>query len=172
VLGEILSMIAGCSYRWHQRDGRPPREKCVLSTGNRRVQRRKPAPDHFGCQLAGCDGISLPQRSARRKLSLKEPGIPSCADPIQPKAVENPKVSIVPDPKTAWQPRGGTVSFTVSGNDVSLDGVKVIVCFGWPADNWKDTKFPWQGRVSLAKFDTNSATYSASFPTFRRASCC
>jgi hypothetical protein len=78
----------------------------------------------------------------------------------------------VPDPKTAWQPRGGTVSFTVSGNDVSLDGVKVIVCFGWPADNWKDTKFPWQGRVSLAKFDTNSATYSASFPTFRSASCC
>ncbi|HEX3418418.1 MAG TPA: hypothetical protein VHT21_18750 [Stellaceae bacterium] len=110
--------------------------------------------------------------SGRRKLSLKEPGIPSCADPIQPKAVENPKVSIVPDPKTAWQPRGGTVSFRVSGNDVSLDGVKVIVCFGWPADNWKDTKFPWQGRVSLAKFDTNSATYSASFPTFRRASCC
>jgi hypothetical protein len=64
---------------------------------------------------------------------------PSCADPTQLKAVENPKVSIVPDPKTAWQPRGGTVGFTVSGNNVSLDGVKVIVCFGWPADNWKDT---------------------------------
>jgi hypothetical protein len=85
--------------------------------------------------------------------------VPSCADPIQPKAVENPKVSIVLDPKTAWQPRGGTVSFTVNGNNVSLDGVKVMVCFGWPADNWKDTKFLSQGRVSLTKFDTNSATY-------------
>src|SRR5262249_6702388 len=70
---------------------------------------------------------------------------PSCADPIQPKAVENPKVSIVLDPETAWQPRGGTVSFTVSGNNVSLDGVKAIACFGWPTDNWKDAKFPWEG---------------------------
>jgi hypothetical protein len=89
---------------------------------------------------------------------------PSCADPIQPKAVENPKVSIVLDPKTAWQPRGGTVSFTVSGNNVSLDGVKVMVCFGRPADDWKDTKFPSVARMSLAKFDANSATYSVVVP--------
>src|SRR5262249_42600768 len=54
--------------------------------------------------------------------------------------------------------------FTISGNNVSLDGVKVIVCFGWPADNWKDTKFPWEGRLSLAKFDTTSATYSVVVP--------
>jgi hypothetical protein len=89
---------------------------------------------------------------------------PSCADPIQPKVVENPKVSIVLDPKLGWQPRGGTVSFMVNGNNVPLDGVKVMVCFGWPADDWKDTKFPWEGRVSLAKFDTNSATYSVVVP--------
>jgi hypothetical protein len=87
---------------------------------------------------------------------------PSCADPIQLKAVENPKVSIVLDPKTAWQPRGGTVSFTISGNN--LDSLRVIVCFGWPADDWKDTKFPMQARVSLTKFDTNSATYSVVVP--------
>ena len=89
---------------------------------------------------------------------------PSCTDPIRPEAVENPKVSIVLDPKTAWQPRGGTVSFTVSGNNVSLDGVKVMVCFGWPADDWTKTQFPLKGRVSLAKFDTNSATYSVVVP--------
>ena len=74
------------------------------------------------------------------------------------------QASIVIDPKTAWQPRGGTVSFTVSGNNVSLDGVEVIVCFGWPADDWKHTTFPLEGRVSLAKFDTNSATYSVVVP--------
>jgi hypothetical protein len=90
--------------------------------------------------------------------------VPSCIDPLDHTTVGNAKVSIIPDPKTAWQPRGGTVSFTVSGNNVSLDGVKVIVCFGWPADNWKDTRFPMEGRVSLAKFDTNSATYSVVVP--------
>ena len=85
---------------------------------------------------------------------------PNCEDSIQPKSVENSKVSIAIDPKTAWQPRGGTVGFTVSGNNVSLDGVKVIVCFGWPGGAWK----PLEGRVSLAKFDTNSATYSVVVP--------
>jgi hypothetical protein len=89
---------------------------------------------------------------------------PNCGDPVQPKAVENPKVSVVLDPKTAWQPRGGTVSFTVSGNNVPLDGVNVVVCFGWPADNWNDTKFPLNGRVSLARFDVHSATYSVVVP--------
>ncbi len=89
---------------------------------------------------------------------------PSCTDPIRPEAVENPKVSIALDPKTAWQPRGGTVSFTVSGNNVSLEGVNVIVCFGWPADDWTKTQFPFKGRVSLSKFDTNSATYSVVVP--------
>jgi hypothetical protein len=92
------------------------------------------------------------------------PTVPSCTDPIHPKAADNPKVSIVLDPRTAWQPRGGTVSFTISGNNVPLDGVKVIVCFGWPADDWKDTNFPWEGRVSLSKFDTNTATYSVVVP--------
>jgi hypothetical protein len=90
--------------------------------------------------------------------------VPSCADPIQPKAADNPRVSIVLDSRTAWQPRGGTVTFTVSGNNVSLDGVKVIVCFGWPAPDWKNTQFLWEGRVSLSKFDTNSATYSVVVP--------
>ena len=78
--------------------------------------------------------------------------------------MDNAKVSIVLDPKTTWQPRGGTASFTVRGNNVSLDGVNVIVCFGWPMDNWTDTKFPWEGRVSLTKFDTSSATYGVVVP--------
>ena len=87
---------------------------------------------------------------------------PNCDDAIQPMAAENPKVSIVLDPKTAWQPRGGTVSFTVSGNNVTLEGVRVIVCFGWPGDDWKATKK--EAQVSLAKFDTNSATYNVVVP--------
>jgi hypothetical protein len=87
---------------------------------------------------------------------------PSCDDAIQPRAAENPKVSIVLDPNTAWQPRGGTVSFTVSGNNVTLEGVKVIACFGWPGDDWKATKK--EAQVSLAKFDTDSATYNVVVP--------
>jgi hypothetical protein len=80
--------------------------------------------------------------------------VPNCLDSPQPKLTENPKISIVLDPKTAWQPRGGTVNFTISGNNVSLEGVKVIVCFGWPIKHWNETKFLWEGRVSLTKFDT------------------
>jgi hypothetical protein len=75
---------------------------------------------------------------------------PSCTDSMQPKAVENPKVSIVLDPKVAWQPRGGIANFTVNGNSASLYDVNVLVCFGWPADEWKDTKLPYAGRVWLA----------------------
>jgi hypothetical protein len=93
-----------------------------------------------------------------------DPTAPSCRDPFHPKTADNPKVSIVLDSRTAWQPRGGTVGFTVSGNNVPLDGVNVIVCFGWPAVAWKDTTFDREGRVSLSKFDTNSATYSVIVP--------
>jgi hypothetical protein len=127
----------------------------VLSTPVAALADTAPASSSTGTQSGGSAVAPAPAGAQTA---------PSCADPIQPKAVENPKISIVPDPKTAWQPRGGTLSFTVSGNNVSLDGIKVIVCFGWPADNWKDTKFPLEARVSLAKFDTNSATYSVVVP--------
>ncbi len=83
----------------------------------------------------------------------------------------NSKVSIVLDPETAWQPVGGIVSFTVSGNSVSLDGLKVIVCFGWPANDWKNTQFLSDGRVSLANFDVNSATYSVVVPDLGLGPC-
>jgi hypothetical protein len=110
-----------------------------------------------------------PGGSAAAQAPAGGPTAPSCTDPIQPRAVENPKVSIVLDPKTAWQPRGGTVSFTVTGNNLPLDGVNVIVCFGWPADDWTKTHFTFNGRVSLSKFDTSSATYSVIVPDLDRA---
>jgi hypothetical protein len=85
---------------------------------------------------------------------------PGCSDSIQPGAVENAKVSIALDPKTGWQPPGGTISFTVSSNE-PLKDVGVIVCFGWPDDKAKpeDKAKPLvPGKVSVAKFETTSST--------------
>jgi hypothetical protein len=76
------------------------------------------------------------------------------------KPVENSKVLIEPDPKAKWQPRGGTTRFTIKGNGVALDSVKVVVCFGWSTDNLE-----YAADVSIAKFETtNSATYSVVIP--------
>lgn len=49
-----------------------------------------------------------PGGSAAAQAPDGVPTEPRCGDPFQPEAVENPKVSIVLDPKTAWKPRGGT----------------------------------------------------------------
>ena len=117
--------------------------------------------------LAALGGIVLSTPAGAETTPTTPAGAettPSCTDKLQPKPVDNPKLSIVPDPKTTWEPRGGTASFTIRGNNVSLDGVKVIVCFGWPMDNWRETKFPWEGRVTLTKFDTTSATYGVIVP--------
>jgi hypothetical protein len=119
----------------------------------------------LGVVLAVPDGFVTPAQAATGEAQP----VPKCTDPLQPTVVENPKVSAVLDPRTAWQPRGGTAGFTVSGNAVPLDGVNVIVCFGWPAVNWKDTKFPYEGRVSLSKFETNNATYSVVVPDLEAA---
>jgi hypothetical protein len=94
------------------------------------------------------------------------PPVDAAGKPVPPpadasgKPVENSKVLIEPDPKAKWQPRGGATRVTVKGNGVSLDGVKVVVCFGWSKD-----KLEYAADVSIAKFDTtNSATYSVVIP--------
>ena len=84
---------------------------------------------------------------------------PKC-DAVPAKGAENPNVSIVPDAKTAWQPRGGTINFTVNAN-APLDGLKILVCFAWPPEDWKTSV---EAQVSLTKVEGNSATYGVIVP--------
>jgi hypothetical protein len=87
-----------------------------------------------------------------------------CLADIPSPAVGNPKLSIAIDSNTAWQPRGGTVNFTITSNNAKLDGMNVLVCFGWPAADWIKTKTSLRGHLSLARFDTSSATYNVIVP--------
>jgi hypothetical protein len=105
-----------------------------------------------------CVGLSTP-------LVVRADTPKKCADFDPPKGIpakraENPNVSIVPDAKTAWQPVGGTVNFTVHAN-APLNGLNILVCFACPPEDWKTSAV---GEVSLTKAEGNSATYSVTVP--------
>lgn len=86
-----------------------------------------------------------------------------CKPGIQtPNAVKNANVAITLDPKTSWQPRGGTIDFTitVSGPGTSPKDIAVEVCFGWSRD-----KLIQSAQVSLVSVPTTtSAVYRAVIP--------
>jgi hypothetical protein len=114
--------------------------------------------------LTLCSTLAMPivaraDNAAAATKTAAEPQ-PTCSDPVPPSFVAaNPKVAVEIDPKTAWRPPGGTVAFTIKGNGVSLDGVKVDVCFGWNKQNFHRSPLVW-----LTDFKTNEATYNAVVP--------
>jgi hypothetical protein len=54
----------------------PRRQRCALMTAKQRVSaRRGRASRHLGYQRVGCDRISLPRASPKRKIALNQLGI-------------------------------------------------------------------------------------------------
>jgi hypothetical protein len=54
-----------------------------------------------------------------------------CTQPTQPATGAALKVALVPQSSTAWQPPGGTVVFTLTGDQLPVGDMKVDVCFRW-----------------------------------------
>src|SRR5215469_7239967 len=54
-----------------------------------------------------------------------------CPSTTATQVAGNYQISVNVDPRTAWQPRGGTVLFRVQGSNADLTGATVRVCFGW-----------------------------------------
>jgi hypothetical protein len=46
------------------------------AVARKKVSTRGQASRHFGCPRVGCDRISLPRASPRRKIARNTPGIP------------------------------------------------------------------------------------------------
>ena len=57
---------------------------------------------------------------------------PNCADAM-PSTLPpgNSKLTVVVDPSTVWQPRGGEIRFTITATGFSLDGAQLIACIQW-----------------------------------------
>src|SRR5262245_54524994 len=62
--------------------------------------------------------------------SVEPPAKPDSASKTpDPTPIQNSRFSIIPDPKTKWQPRGGTTHFTLTGKEPLPVDVKIMVCF-------------------------------------------
>ena len=115
-------------------------------------------------------------------LALARPALaapPTCSDPllnppitssanvsvtVDPKPSKEPPDNLV-DPQPAWQPRGGTVAFTLKASQgTNLGAVKVLVCFGWKNADWMASEHLWVTRTA-----TDEVTYNAVVPRLHSA---
>jgi hypothetical protein len=91
---------------------------------------------------------------------------PACDMDVAQGRVNNLGLTILADQQTAWQPRGGTVNFTVTGKTSLPDGLRLLVCFGWTGRDAAATgqSFHEAPGVTLVKYDTRSASFSVGVP--------
>jgi hypothetical protein len=92
-----------------------------------------------------------------------------CNAPLPSVAATNLRAKVTIDPYTLWQPRGGTVKFTIevqpgAGGDTSLVGASVLPCFGWRLAGGSAERFFPSPEVSVVALSPTKITYAATVP--------
>jgi hypothetical protein len=108
--------------------------------------------------------VSLPEARAETAAPATNvtatPKPPACSDsPSDTLPPGNLKLTVVVDPTTLWQPRGGEVKFTIKGTGFFPDNMAIIACFRWKADATAE----WYRSPSLRLIDSETVAGAFGF---------